>query len=160
MEQERKHGPGVWFAPPAIFALAFLAGLWLEMEVYRIRMLGDLPMAARVVAGSTLMAAGLALMLWAFIEFRRAKTTVMPFRESSVLVPHGPYRFSRNPIYVGDILVHIGLAVALNAGWPVILLPVVIAVVRYYVIGREEEYLSRTFGPAYDAYRQSVRRWI
>ena len=160
MEQERKHGPGVWFVPPAMFAIAFLVGLWLETEVYRIRFLGDLPMVPRMVAGSVLMAAGLALMLWAFITFQIVKTTVLPLRESRVLVPHGPYRFSRNPIYLGDVLVHAGLAVALDAGWPLLLLPAVILIVRYYVIRREEEYLSRMFGAAYAAYRKSVRRWI
>jgi protein-S-isoprenylcysteine O-methyltransferase Ste14 len=85
---------------------------------------------------------------------------MLPFRPASTLVITGPYRFTRNPMYLGAILLVLAFALWLGTWWPAILLPVVIVVVRRYVIAREERYMRRRFGAAYDDYARRVRRWI
>jgi protein-S-isoprenylcysteine O-methyltransferase Ste14 len=79
---------------------------------------------------------------------------------TTALVTGGPYRISRNPIYLALTLVYLGLALAWGSLWPVVLLAPLLIVMRYGVIGREERYLEARFGDAYRAYRAAVRRWI
>jgi len=76
------------------------------------------------------------------------------------LVIWGPYRFTRNPMYVGMATLYVGGTLLLNDLWPLALLPVVITLVQRRVIAKEEAYLERTFGDVYRAYKARVRRWI
>jgi protein-S-isoprenylcysteine O-methyltransferase Ste14 len=97
---------------------------------------------------------------WAFLGFLRAKTTPHPNHPVSALVTSGPYRFSRNPMYVGLSGFVAGLALLANAAWvAAMLVPVWIAMNRL-VIAREEVYLERKFGEDYRAFRKRTRRWL
>lgn len=91
---------------------------------------------------------------------RRHRTTVNPFGASSALCTDGPFRFSRNPIYLGDWLVLLGSAAVMSSVWPVLFAPVIWFTIRYGVIRHEEAYLESCFGDAYRAYRRKVRRWV
>jgi protein-S-isoprenylcysteine O-methyltransferase Ste14 len=110
--------------------------------------------------GRALIALGLGLAVWAAVEFRRARTTIVPREEPSALVSGGPYRFSRNPIYVADLVILAGWV--LTTGNPVGL----VTVGLYFIVLRErfvkpEEAMLRThLGEAYRAYCMRVRRWI
>lgn len=153
--------PDIHVAPPLIFIAGFLAGatiewLWLEINLVR----GSASQAPLRVAGVVLMHMGAALALWGVHTFRRAKTTIMPFRAPSAMVRRGPYRFTRNPMYVGMTLGYVGLSLFCNVGWPLILLPIVLFTLVKLVITREETYLESVFGDDYRDYRQSVRRWL
>lgn len=153
--------PGVRFPPPTVFVVGWLLGWLLEARVERFRLVGG--SADRwplVVAGTLLLAAGLLVIAWGLATFLRARTAIMPHHSASRLVTHGPYRFTRNPMYLGMTLLYLGLAVRANMGWPVLLLPVVLWTLHRLVISREERYLSSAFGAAYDDYRHRVRRWI
>ena len=99
-------------------------------------------------------------MLWGLISFVRARTAVMPHLPASRLVTAGPYRFTRNPMYLGITLAYAGLALLIDTAWPLLLLPAVLALLMVVVVRREERYLERAFGDAYRAYRDRVRRWI
>ena len=79
---------------------------------------------------------------------------------ATVLVMHGPFRFSRNPQYVSVNIIYIGIAISLNALWPIAFLPVVLLIMTEGVIKREERYLERKFGEEYLSYKARVRRWI
>jgi protein-S-isoprenylcysteine O-methyltransferase Ste14 len=79
---------------------------------------------------------------------------------AATLVQHGPYRFSRNPMYVGLTLSYIGLALTLNTWWPLVLLPLVLLLLFRLVVQKEERHLSEKFGEAYEAYCRRVRRWV
>jgi len=92
--------------------------------------------------------------------FARAGTEVNPFRPSTALVTSGPYRFSRNPMYVGVTGLLVGLALITRIGWLLILLVPVLGVMHRGVVRREERYLGRKFGSEYDAYRSRVRRYL
>ena len=73
---------------------------------------------------------------------------------------YGPFRFTRNPLYLGLALLYLGIALWLGVLWPVVLLPALILLVQQVVILREEAYLESRFGEAYRAYRARVRRWF
>jgi protein-S-isoprenylcysteine O-methyltransferase Ste14 len=100
------------------------------------------------------------LLVAAILAFRRARTRPEPWKPSTALVVDGPYRFTRNPMYLGFTLIYAGIALLANSSWPFVLLPGVLVVMQWFVIRREERYLERKFGDAYRAYCASVRRWV
>ena len=91
---------------------------------------------------------------------RGAGTPIRPNQAASILVTHGPYRRSRNPMYLGLSVVYLGVTLLVNSVWTVLFVPVVIAVLFRAVIRHEERHLSATFGIAYHEYRHRVRRWL
>ena len=151
--------PGVRYPPPLLF-LAGLAAGWLLHRVY------PAVLASGAARGATLVLAWVAILLWALltmwavVSFRRARTAIIPNRPATMLVLGGPYRFTRNPMYLGFVLFYIGATLFLNSVWPLLLLPLLLAVLYTTVIRREENYLAAAFGPAYEAYRTRVRRWL
>jgi len=104
--------------------------------------------------------AGLLLGIWSASLFLRRGTSIVPFTESTLLLDEGPYRFSRNPIYLGMTLVLVSTALFLGTVSP--WLPVVsfFLILRQRFVLREEPLLRARFGPAYEAYLGRVRRWI
>jgi protein-S-isoprenylcysteine O-methyltransferase Ste14 len=81
-------------------------------------------------------------------------------RPATALVITGPYRFTRNPMYLGMAAMTVALGLFLNTWWPILLLVPVLIAVRQFVIGPEERYLQRRFGAEYAAYMKRVRRWV
>jgi protein-S-isoprenylcysteine O-methyltransferase Ste14 len=102
----------------------------------------------------------LALFAWAVVTMTRAGTNVPTNRPSTTIVESGPYRLTRNPIYVGMFLGLIGLGLAFDNLWLLLVLVPFALVIRYGVVAREEAYLERKFGDAYRGYRARVRRWL
>jgi len=94
------------------------------------------------------------------LVFRRAGTSVPTQTPTTALVIRGLYHYSRNPIYIALSLVHLGVAVAVDSPWIAATLPIVLIVIRYGVIAREEAYLEAKFGQAYRDYKARVRRWL
>ena len=92
--------------------------------------------------------------------FRRLGTAVEPWKPSTALATDGPYRFSRNPIYVGFAITYAGLAIAMDSPIALLMLIPCLVVIDWAVIQKEEAYLARTFGAEYEAYRKRVRRWL
>ena len=149
---------GVRVLPPLIYAGLFLAG-YAGHRFLPLRLWGDPPAVARLV-GWGLVLAGVLLAASAVMLFRRAGTPPNPTRPTTALVLHGPYRFTRNPMYVGLGLCYLGTALLVNSIWPLILLPGLIALVQRWVIAPEEAYLERKFGAEYRSYRTQARRWL
>lgn len=148
---------GAVIRPPIAWALAVIAGLTLD----RLYPLPFLP--AGVPAGwlgGIVFLAGLALLLWAATTFRRAGTQIQTTEPTTTIVDAGPYRYTRNPIYIGMFLGLAGLAVAFDSLWLVVLLVPFYLIIRYGVVAHEESYLERKFGDAYLAYKARVGRWI
>jgi protein-S-isoprenylcysteine O-methyltransferase Ste14 len=140
---------------PWVFILSYLIGAALELAV-PLRLGG--PWTTPV--GAVFFLVGAAIAVWAQVLFRRARTTTIPGQISSTFVTGGPYRITRNPMYLGLTLAYLGEAGLLNQVWPVVLLPLVIAYVNWTVIPLEESRLREAFGEQYDHYRNRVRRWI
>jgi protein-S-isoprenylcysteine O-methyltransferase Ste14 len=110
--------------------------------------------------GAAFVGLGLGLILWCALLFHRAKTTITPFERPAELVVRGPYRVSRNPIYVGMLCLLLGTAVLLGSLTPFVVLPVFAWSIDRRFIRVEETMLARAFGSRYDAYRGSVGRWL
>ncbi len=152
--------PGVRFPPPALFALGFGAG-WLLHGTNPIPLLGgaERPVVATVVGGSSILL-GAMLIVWAIVSFRRARTGIIPNRPATMLVLDGPYRFTRNPMYLAFIVIYLGGSLLINSAWTLLILPLVLFILYTAVIHREERYLAARFGPDYDEYRMRIRRWV
>ncbi|HXI11487.1 MAG TPA: isoprenylcysteine carboxylmethyltransferase family protein [Thermoanaerobaculia bacterium] len=146
---------GVLFPPP----LAFLAGLgagWLLDQIVSAR----IPPSFRLQIGAPLFLAGCTLALLAELALIAGKTPANPYRASRSIIDTGPYRFSRNPMYVAFSLIFAGIAFSSGSISTLTMLPVVLLAIRYGVIAREEAYLERKFGSEYLAYKKRVRRWL
>lgn len=149
------HGAGVRVPPPLIFAVGFAAGWLLDRWA-------PVPFDHLwwKVLGWFLVAGGAWLIAWSVLALRRAGTTVRPDRASSALVVVGPFRFSRNPLYLSFVLVYAGAALLTGTLWALVALPLVVWTVVHTAITSEERYLAARFGGTYEDYRRRVRRWL
>jgi protein-S-isoprenylcysteine O-methyltransferase Ste14 len=152
-------GPDVRYPPPLLFVAGIAAG-WLLARAFPLPLVGLTARSAAALVGWLLVAIGTGLSIWGLATFRGAGTPIRPNRPASTLVTHGPFRLSRNPMYVGLCLVYLGVMLLMNSAWIVLFLPFVIATLYLTVIRHEERYLAVTFGIAYDEYRRRVRRWL
>lgn len=142
-------GPGIPFVPPLILIAGFGIGLGLD-QLY--------PAPLKPLAW-LLIGFGLLLSLWAVATLLLAKTPVMPGKAPTQLVVKGPYRFSRNPIYLGLAVTYLGLALWLASPFALVMLPVTLYMLWLLVIRSEEKYLAERFGQQYQDYKARVRRW-
>ena len=143
--------------PPLAWALAVIAGLacnWLAPLPF---LLADLPAGW---LGAMVLVFALALVAWAIITITRAGSNVLTNLPTTTIVESGPYRFTRNPIYLGTFLGLIGLAIAFDNLWLLMLLVPFALVISYGVVAREEAYLERKFSDVYRGYRSRVPRWL
>ena len=149
--------PNVMVRPPIAWALAMIAGLALNWFM-------PLPIVPAAVVGgwlgALLFALALALFVWAIATMTRGGSNVPTNLPTTTIVDTGPYRFTRNPIYLAMVLGLIGLAIAFNTLWLLLVAVPFALVIRYGVIAREEAYLERKFGDVYRRYRSGVRRWL
>ena len=147
--------------PPLAWALAVLAGLVLDWLVPLPFLPADLPARwPRSMLGALVFVLAVALAVWAIVAMTRAGSNVPTNRPSTTIVEGGPYRFTRNPIYLGMFAGQIGLAIAFDNLWLLMMLVPFALVIRYGVVAREEAYLERKFGDVYRGYRLRVRRWL
>jgi len=143
--------------PPLAWGLAVIAGLALDWLVP----LSFLPAALPAGwLGAMVFVLALALFAWAIVTITKAGSNVPTNLPTTAIVESGPYRFTRNPIYLGMLLGLIGLAIAFDNLWLLIMLVPFALVIRYGVVAREEAYLERKFGDVYGGYRSRVRRWL
>lgn len=115
---------------------------------------------AYAYGGGLLIVIGIVVVVWAARQFQRAGTAIKPFETSSALVTDGPYRYSRNPMYLGLVIALTGMGIALGTLSPFVVIPVFIWLIRRQFIQHEEAALERTFGSAYTEYKRQVRRWL
>ena len=145
----------IW--PPVALGGPLLVGVLLTAAV------GDpfpLPPDGARVVGVVLLAAFASWNGWALIVMAAHRTALLPGGATRVVLDRGPFRFSRNPLYVGLIVLDIALALLWPSAWALIAVPVGIALLRWGAIVPEERYLSVKFGAEYEDYRRRVRRWL
>src|SRR5262245_4991557 len=148
--------PGVIVFPPLLYLGTLLLGLLLNY--FR-----PAPLASIVwprVAGAVLLLASGLTARWAQKTMQRAGTNVLPSQPALAIVTEGPFRFTRNPIYVANTFAYLGLALVLNTWWPILLLLPMLLALDWGIIRREERYLEARFGETYLAYKRRVRRWL
>lgn len=148
--------PRVRIPPPILYLVAIGLGLWLERPL-------PWPMpggAVRFGLGALLIALAVLLFAWCLRELRRHETTLNPHRAASTLVSSGPFRFSRNPIYVSLTAFQAGVALLAGSTWVLLMLAWVLPIMQHLVIAREEAHLRWRFGTDYADYCARVRRWL
>jgi protein-S-isoprenylcysteine O-methyltransferase Ste14 len=155
-QDEDRHGPGVRLHPPLIFGISILCGIGLD-NLHPLAM----PYGFHgTVYGGIIIMIAFAIGMWALLEFNRAGSDVRADKPDSALLVSGPYRFTRNPLYIVLTLVQITAAVWLDTLWILLLTPISVIIISRYAIRREERYLEKLFGQEYLDYKQRVRRWL
>ncbi|MDA0652479.1 MAG: isoprenylcysteine carboxylmethyltransferase family protein [Proteobacteria bacterium] len=148
--------PDVLTFPPVIFIVFYVIGYVTDRAFP-----ADLGTAhARYAIGAVLLAISVALVAWAVAHFLRAKTHFDVRKPATSLVTDGPYRLSRNPMYLAMTLLYAGFAAAFSLPITLGLLVPCLALLHHGVISREEGYLERKFGDEYRDYKARVRRWL
>ncbi len=156
MKPQSGEDPGIFRGPPILYLVAFVAG-WAIHSAFPIPFLA---------AGWLQLAIGLLMIVlagafWvsAILALRRAGTAIDPGKPTTTLVTQGPFRFSRNPLYLSLAVIYLGAATSLDTLWPIVFLPGILAAIRLVIL-QEERYLERKFGQEYLAYKARVRRWL
>jgi protein-S-isoprenylcysteine O-methyltransferase Ste14 len=149
--------PRTLILPPAPYAAAMLGGWWLDRNQLALPL--DLGTLTRPL-GWLAVGIGLALFAWTLWTFMHHRTTVNPYVAASSLCTGGPFRYSRNPIYLGDWFLLAGVSLLLATFWPLMFAPLIWIMIRFGVIRHEETHLEAKFGDAYRDYKTRVRRWI
>ena len=147
---------GIRVPPPLYYLAGLIAGLALELAFP----IDGPPAWARMAAAAAGAAGFLLTGARAAGLFKRRVTPIIPFKPTTSLVTDGPYRFTRNPMYIGMACLYVAIATATGLIWALVLLPLVLVVVDRVVIAREEPYLERLFGGEYLDYKRRVRRWL
>jgi protein-S-isoprenylcysteine O-methyltransferase Ste14 len=153
--QELPDNPGMPVKPPLIFLFATALGV----GVHALWPVGARP-AGWAAVGVAFCLLAVVLMQWALNEFRRHKTSVLPWKSTRVILERGPFTFTRNPIYLGFALFQMGLGFWTDRLAVVLLAIPAVAATNTFVIAYEEAYLERKFGDVYLRYKERVRRWL
>jgi protein-S-isoprenylcysteine O-methyltransferase Ste14 len=151
-----KNIPGVIAPPPLIFLAAVILSVVLNL-IWPVALLPD---TAQYWVGGVVIAASFALVIPAFRNFRAVGEHPDPSRQTGWVVLTGPYRYTRNPMYLYMTVFAIGLAIVLDNAWFLPALVPALIVVNYFVIRREERYLENKVGEEYLRFKFSVRRWL
>jgi len=156
MESSRD-APKIVVLPPILVLGTLSIGLVIHYLLWPVALL---PVVwARVLGASVFIASGLLAHL-AHLAFKRVGTNVLPTQPTLALATDGPYRYTRNPLYIAAIGVYLGVSLWANGLAPLLLLFPMAWLLHRGIVLREEQYLASKFGTAYDEYRWRVRRWL
>jgi protein-S-isoprenylcysteine O-methyltransferase Ste14 len=150
---------GALTRPPFLYLACLVLGLALD-RLLPLPLIFPEATLIRWMAGGGLILIGVAIVAAGIRSFSRAATPVPSNRPVRALVTTGIHGWSRNPIYVGMILLYSGIGIVARSPWVLILALPLVVILRYGVIAREETYLERRFGDAYRDYTARVRRWL
>ncbi len=156
MSNVNSDAPGVRIIPP----LVYLAGLVIGLLASRWMPTGVVPDPPAWIIGGILIACGVGLAGSAVASFRNTGTTFRPDRAASRLVITGPFKITRNPMYLGMALAYLGITIAAQSVWALILFPAVLIIIQRRAIEPDEAFLARRFGADYASYKARVRRWL
>jgi protein-S-isoprenylcysteine O-methyltransferase Ste14 len=151
--------PGVRIYPPVVYAGGLLAG-GLVQHFWPLPIVSSGFVGPLCDCGIVLIVLTSALALWAVHAMRAVGTSPNPARPTTALTFAGPYRFTRNPMYLAFTLMSAGVAAVANALWPLLCVPIIVLVIQRVAIRPEERYLAAKFGPEYLAFKARVPRWL
>jgi len=158
IKEEEKDSPNVQIMPPTVFNVCLIYGIMGELVVPL--PFPSLPLEAALVLAAFLAGSGFAFMMWGHGRFQSLGTAVKTNLPAAQLVTDGAYRFSRNPMYVGFLAILFGIGVGARRLWILSSVFPMILYLAYYVIPREEAYLTRRFDQSFERYKTKVRRWL
>jgi protein-S-isoprenylcysteine O-methyltransferase Ste14 len=142
--------------PPFVYLISLATGALIQIATP----LPFLPGTLALPLGVPLVVLAIALFTYSVARFRAAGTPVPARKPTTAIVRTGPYRFSRNPIYLAFSLLQLGIAISVNSLWLLATLVGAVALIHWVVIPKEEAYLERRFGADYTDYKATVRRWL
>jgi protein-S-isoprenylcysteine O-methyltransferase Ste14 len=148
--------PGVVARPPLLYGAAFVV-------VLVFRWFWPMPIFGQAVAlwpGLVLVALGVGTAIWGRRTMQATGTNINPALPTTAIVTSGPFRFSRNPLYLALTLLYLGLTLAFNTWWGIVVLVPLLIIMHRGVVLREERYLEQKFGDSYRQYRSKVRRYL
>jgi len=148
--------PAVIGVPLVFYAIAFVAGLLANWIVPQFIASPQFV----IPIGGVLLTVGALLAVWGKRTMQHAGTSVSPLLPAKSLVTTGPFRFTRNPLYLARTLLYVALALLMDTPWPLLTLVPVVLLIHYGVVIPEERYLAARFGHTYENYRMRVRRWL
>jgi protein-S-isoprenylcysteine O-methyltransferase Ste14 len=153
-----KDHPAVYIPPPLIYAAIFVGAVFLQ----KIIVIKDSFFKKQLAwfAGIIFLAIAIYFIVRSLHQFIRTKNTVLTIKAAGSLQTTGIYNTTRNPMYVGLVMLYLGLTCFLGNWWNIILLPLLLIIIQRHVIHREERYLTRRFGAEYISYKLKVRRWL
>lgn len=152
-----ERGARVGFPPPLVFVGGILAGVVVKRLAPAAIPLGS---QLRIGVGLVVLVAGLGFILAARRHFVRTGQNPIPWKPTPELIFDGPYRFTRNPMYVGMTLMEIGVGVAMDNPWIALFALPALLIVHFIAVLPEERYLSEKFGQSYKGYLGQVRRYL
>jgi protein-S-isoprenylcysteine O-methyltransferase Ste14 len=156
--QSKYGGARVRVPPPLVFLALIAAGVLVQRAFWPLEL--PLPFWPRVIAGTAVTLAGLALALAARSWFKRTGQDPAPWRPSPELIIQGIYKRTRNPMYIGLTVFQLGLGIAVGNAWISALAPMGLLIVHVAAVLPEERYLAEKFGESYLRYKESVRRYL
>ncbi|GAB3642956.1 methyltransferase family protein [Spirosoma arcticum] len=142
--------------PPLLFGGTLVVGVLLRF-LFPTPLL---PNQTALLIGAAVVLIGLPILLLAFRQMIRNKTTIHPAGTTTTIVSNGLYAYTRNPMYLALTLLYIGVSIMVNAYWGLLLLVPLLILVQKGIIEREEHYLTQKFGDEYLRYKGQVRRWL
>ena len=154
---EQGDNPGVILLPPIIYLVPLFASIALRFWKHFPLVPNS---SVSVPFGLILTFGGVFLILYAVSTFKKFGEEPDPRKSTFNIITAGPFKYSRNPMYLAFTIIYIGVTVAINTWWPFIFLPFVMVTMYYGVIFREEAYLGKKFGTDYTEYKKSTRRWL
>ena len=148
--------PQVKIPPPVVFLGCIILGLVLDnlMPMFVV------PREQRGWWGVLFFVPGAFIIIWCVKKFKRAGTNIEPWKRATHLIMDGLYRYSRNPIYGGGILLLLGIGLGLNNLWICLTVVPFFMFLNGMIIPKEEKYLESKFRESYISYKRRVRRWI
>lgn len=158
IELAAKDHPGVYIPPPLIYVATFFASVFFQQRFPLDHSWFAAP--GIKIGGVSLIASGVLLLGTSFWRFLISKNTLIPIKPAVSLQTSGVYSISRNPMYLGLLLIYCGIAIFKGNLWTFMLTPIVVLIIQAYVIKKEEQYLIRAFGEKFVTYTKKVRRWI
>ncbi len=156
--QHKQGGALVHFPPPLVFLILLLLGIVLHYATRPLTISVD--RSLRIAICMLVIALGIGLFASALILFRRTRQHPRPWSPTPEVISNGPYRFTRNPMYVAMTLFVLGFGIALNNVWILLSAPVSLMVVHFIAVLPEERYLAEKFGETYRSYVARVRRYL
>ena len=145
--------------PPGVPLAAVLLGVGLDW-LWPVDLGFSIPTPQRYWIGGLIVAGGFGMGVWSVLLFKESKQSPNPWKPTPSIEERGPFRITRNPMYLQMVIICMGLAVMLMNWWILVLTPVVAWMLQRLAIVPEEAYLERRFGDSYLAYKRRVRRWI
>ena len=158
MTLANKEGAQVRFPPPLVFLGAILLGVIVQLKAVPLSF--SFSPATRIAAGLLILACGVSLVLSARILFLRTGQSPIPWKPTPELILQGPYRFTRNPMYLGVTLFVVGLGLAVNNLWISLFAAPALLAVHFIAVLPEERYLAESFGESYRSFLARVRRYV